>query len=161
MSSIPDWRERLDCRGRVELNASEFAAEDLLYRGFRKDDLDDEGKIDVNTLRMPDLSCNWSRFSIAEDARKRMPGCEHDGCYAIAVSDVRYKEFATPAHDPLCGTEPENYSHVEIREVLEGESLLSSPPKGRKPSGKQRKVLRLEWRTHLVNQLQWQFEPDA
>jgi hypothetical protein len=159
VSSIPDWRERLECRGRVALNAAEFATDDLLYRGFRIDELDDEGRIDVNTLRMPDLSCNWDRFSIPEDVKRRQPGCERDGCYAVKVIDVRYKDFATPVHDPICGVAVENYAHAEIRELIEGESVSTTPPKNRKPTGKARKVLRLEWRTHIVNRLRRVFDP--
>lgn len=159
MSSIPDWRERLECRGRFALGPMAFADEERLFRGFGADELDEFGQIDVNTLRMPDLSCNWERFSIAEDVKHRLPNREKDGCYAVRVLDIRYKGFAAPAHDPICGGERENYANVEVRELVEGESFEIAPPKNRKPSGKQRKLLRLEWRTHLVNSLERVFEP--
>jgi hypothetical protein len=157
--STPDWRERLECQGREPLDVAEFGVDDLLYRGFRLDELDVDGKIDIETLRMPDLSCNWSRFSIPEDVKRRMPGCERDGCYALKVADTQYKDFATPVHDPICDQEPQNYSHTELRELLEGEPLASTPPKNRKPSSKQRKRLRQEWRTQLINKLQRLIEP--
>lgn len=161
MSSTPDWRERLECRGRTALDVTAFAESELLFRGFRFDELDVDGRIDIETLRMPDLSCNWSRFSAPDDVRRRMAGCENDGCYAIKVSDVRYEKFATPVHDPLCQSQPENYSHAEIRELLDGEAANSIPPKNRKPAGKRRKMLRLNWRTYLVNQLQRIFDPGS
>jgi hypothetical protein len=86
-----------------------------------------------------------------------MPGCEKDGCYAIRVEVARYKSFATPVHEPLCGGETENYSHVEVRELYEGEPVTSVPPKKRK---KRRKVLRLEWRVNIINKLQRIIEPE-
>jgi hypothetical protein len=55
------------CRGRQALPPSEFHLSDELYRGFTADDLDEEGRLDAESLRLPDLSCNWSRFSIPED----------------------------------------------------------------------------------------------
>jgi hypothetical protein len=130
---------------------------DKLYRGFKAEELDDGGLIDTDTLRLPDLSCNWDRFSLAADIRHR-PGCERDGCYAITVEIARYKSFATPCHDPICGVDFENYPHVEIRELLETETVLDTPPKNRK---KRRKVLRGEWKTNIVNNLERVFEPDA
>jgi hypothetical protein len=132
----------------------------LLYRGFRLDDLDDEGELDAESLRLPDLSCNWSRFSIPHDVRYRMPGCESDGCYSITVEVARYNSFATPVHEPICQQDPENYSHTEIREVYEGESIISAPPKNRKSRSQQRKVLRLEWRVNVVTKLQRLIEPN-
>jgi hypothetical protein len=85
-----------------------------------------------------------------------MPGCERDGCYSITVEVARYESFATPCHDPICEEEVENYSHVEIREFLEEESVLDEPPKERK---KRRKVLRGEWKTNIINNLKREFEP--
>ena len=89
-----------------------------------------------------------------------MQGCENDGCYAFTVEVARYKTVATPVHEPLCGErERENYSHIEVREILEGESILAIPPRNRKTGGRQRKVLRLEWRVNIVNHLQRLIEP--
>jgi hypothetical protein len=128
-----------------------------LFRGFKSDEVDDGGIIDVDTLRLPDLSCNWDRFSIAEDIRYRLPGCEKDGCYAVTVEVVRFKSFATPCHDPICDVPDENYSHTEVRELLESESVFCTPPKNRR---KRRKVLRGEWKTNFVNNLKRVFEPE-
>lgn len=139
---------------------SDFAPSDKLFRGFKLDEIDEAGAIDIDTLRMPDMSCNWDRFSIAEDIRERMPGCEKDGCYAFTVEVAQYKSIATPCHDPICGEDHENYSHIEIRELLEGEKATSVPPKGRKSRSKQRKVLRAEWKTNIINNLERMFEPE-
>jgi hypothetical protein len=158
--STISWRERLACRGRPTLSPSDFAPRDQLFRGFKSDEVDDGGAIDIDTLRLPDMSCNWSRFSVAEDVRYRMPGCEKEGCYAFTIEVARYKSIAIPCHDPICGVESENYSHVEIRELLENESDTFVPPKGRKSRGKQRKVLRAEWKTNIVNNLDRLFEPE-
>ena len=158
-ASIHTWRERLACRERQALSPSDFNLTDLLYRGFRMDDLDDEGVLDAESLRFPDLSCNWDRFSIPHDVRYRKPKCENDGCYAITVDVARFKSFATPVHYPLCNQEPENYSHVEIRELYEAESVTSTPPRNRKNRNKRSKVLRLEWRVNVVINLQRLIEP--
>jgi hypothetical protein len=115
--------------------------------------------LDAESLRMPDLSCNWSRFSIPHDVRHRLPGCENDGCYPFTVEVARYKSFATPVHEPLCNVPTENYSHAEVRELYEGESVMSVPPRQRKSRSKQRKVLRLEWRINIVTRLQRLIEP--
>ncbi len=123
------------------------------------DDLDEQGELDAESLRFPDLSCNWGCFSIPHDVRFRMPGCENDGCYAITVEAARFKSIATPVHEPLCNQELENYSHVEIRELLEGESVTSTPSRNRKNRNKQRKVLRLEWRVNVVRNLRRLIEP--
>jgi hypothetical protein len=130
---------------------------DKLFRGFKADELDDGGLIDADTLRLPDMSCNWDRFSLPEDVRHRLPGCDEDGCYAITVEVARFRSFATPCHDPICDGQNQNYSHVEIRELLESESVLESPPKNRK---KRRKVLRGEWKTNVVNHIERIFEPE-
>lgn len=156
--SLESSHDRLSCRNRPRLLPADFELTDKLYRGFAADELDDDGCIDTNTLRLPDLSCNWGRFSLPGDVRHRMLACERDGCYSISVGVARHASFATPCHDPICGEEIENYSHVEVRELLESESVLDEPPKGRK---KRRKVLRAEWKTNIINQLQREFEPEA
>lgn len=138
------------------MTPADFRLDDRLYRGFRADELDDDGKLDVDTLRLPDLSCNWSRFSIPHDVRFRMPGWELDGCYAITVETARYKSFATPCHDPRCNEEPENYAHVEVRELYESEPVTSTPPRNRK---KKRKAMRSEWKTNIINTLERLLEP--
>lgn len=163
-SSVPSmpqsserWRERLDCGGRPKLSPMEFYPSDKLYRGFKADELDDSGTLDANTLRLPDLSCNWSRISLPNDIRFRMPGCENDGCYSFTVEAARFDQFATICHAPICDEEIENYSHSEIRELFEGESVLSEPPQNRGKK-KSRKAKRFAWRTHLINNLVIEFE---
>ncbi|MGR3180025.1 MAG: hypothetical protein ACUZ8E_18445 [Candidatus Anammoxibacter sp.] len=50
---------------------SDFKVNNNLYRGFDNDDLlPNTDDIDVNTIRFPDVSCNWDRFSDPEDIRK-------------------------------------------------------------------------------------------
>jgi hypothetical protein len=114
----------LACADRLILTPADVRLDDKLYRGFRSEELDDEGKLDADTLRLPDLSCNWNRFSIPHDIRYRMPGCEQDGCYAITVETARYKSFATPCHDPMCGAE----LAFQLRQSLNqsGEEIASS-----------------------------------
>ena len=87
-----------------------------------------------------------------------MPACEGDGCYAITVEIARFKMVATAVHDPLCDQKPNNYAHVEVRELYADESVTSTPPKSRKKR-KSRKVLRAEWRTNIVNRLERLVEP--
>ena len=137
------------------MNSSEFAATDLLYREFSADELDDDGEIDVNTIRLPDLSCNWNRFSFPDDVQYREGGSKENGCYSVTVKTVWYNDFATPCHDPLCQDRPNNYAHVEIRQLKEGETTASMPPKNRK-KGKSRKAKlnRAEWRTNFVQNIQ-------
>jgi hypothetical protein len=120
--------------------------------GFDADDVDPEsGNLIVERIRFPDFSCNWSRFSEASDIRVRPGGRADDGCYSFTVKTARYKELATTVHDPICKEGYENYAHVEIREVLPGESVYDEPPRGRRLSSKGRKKLRLEYRSNIVN----------
>lgn len=152
-SKIMRWW-RLSCRRRPVLESSQFNSSDLLYREFSLDELDEAGEIDVNTLRLPDLSCNWDRFSHPEDVKYREGGNEMNGCYSIAVEAIWFSDFATPCHDPLCNDRPNNYSHVEVRQLAEGEEKDTSPPRERK-KGKSRKakLRRAEWRTNFVNNI--------
>ena len=154
--------KRLACNGRPLLAPTEFQEDDLLYRSFSDDDLDDHGKLDANSISMPDLSCNWGRFSVPADVRLRVGASSKHGCYSIQVADVRYRSFANAIHDPLCCCELENYSHVEVRTLEEGESFVSIPPKARKKSkSKAGKALRAEWRANLCINLQRIIEPGA
>jgi hypothetical protein len=136
--------------------------EDHLYRAFSLADLDDAGNIDVASFESSDLSCNWSRFAIASDIRHRENGRPTDGCYSITVEVARYRRMATPCHDPIQTPEFENYAHVEIRWLHSGESVLDSPPHGRKNrSGKAAKADRLAWRTNAVRQLRIELDTTA
>lgn len=141
------WRLRCKLRRTAKCSPSDFRGNDLLYRDFRNDELDDEGILDTNTLRLPDMSCNWDKFSQPEDILHRARGSLSNGCYSINVETVRYKNFATPCHDPICCEQPHNYSHVEVRELYDGEETTFEPPKKRK---KRRKALRAEWKTKII-----------
>jgi hypothetical protein len=148
-----DSCQRLRVRGRSKLPYSEFLHRDRLYRAYHLEELDESGLIDINTLGFPDLSCNWDRFSRPEDVRFRENGRETDGCYSFSVETARYKNIATSVHDPIELGPFENYAHVEVRELLEGEDPLCEPPKGRKPRGKRYKTTRYEYRRHLIQKL--------
>jgi hypothetical protein len=132
---------------------SDFVLSEHLFRGFRKDDLDEFGKIHVNSIRFPDFSCNWERFSAAKDVRRRNNGLETDGCYAFTVEVSRYKDMATPCHDPNPPNDPNNYAHVEVRQLDEGESVLEAPPKGRTKKIWS-KSMRMDYRKHIVDHLE-------
>jgi hypothetical protein len=143
---------RLKIRGRPKLTPSDFASDEKLYVAFDADDIDaDSGDLIVERIRFPDFSSNWSRFSEPADIRLRPNGRLDDGCYSLTVQTARYKELATTVHDPICEAGYENYAHVEIRELLPGESVDSEPPRGRKLSSRGRKKLRLEYRLNIVN----------
>jgi len=84
--------------------------------------------------------------------RLRANGKVTDGAYSFTVQTARYKSLATPVHDPL--KQPvENYAHTEVRELLEGESVLDEPPKNRKNKKKAGKARRLEYRQNILNTL--------
>jgi len=143
---------RLQIRGRVKLGAAEFQTEDKLYVAFDREDIDPvTNDLNIESIRFPDFSCNWSRFSESADVRLRPNGQVDDGCYSIIVAVARYKKIATPVHDPIEEKNYENYAHVEVRELLAGESIHSEPPHGRKPSSRGRKKLRLEYRQNIIN----------
>lgn len=147
----PKYPRHLKINGRKKLSNSEIKDEEKLFHGFNKNDLDDNNDISVETIRFPDFSCNWSRFSEPKDVKYRENGSKKDGCYSILVRISRYKSYATPVHDPL--TQPlENYSHIEVRELYDGESVYFEPTKNRKKkkSGKDR---RLEYRQNILNNL--------
>jgi len=106
----------------------------------------------LETIRFHDFSCNWDRFSNPEDIRFRQNGNKTDGCYSFTVLTSRYKSITTPVHDPIQNIEFPNYSHVEVRELFEGESILFEPPKNRKKK-KSRKSKRLKYRQNILNNL--------
>ncbi|MBM2841994.1 MAG: hypothetical protein HW412_2522, partial [Bacteroidetes bacterium] len=114
------------------------------------EDLDPQTQdISVASLSTRDLSCNWSKFANPEDVRFIENGKQTDGCYSFSVETSRYRNFATPVHDPLPHKIYENYSHVEIRELDPGEDILFEPPKERHK--KTRRKLRFEYRQNIVN----------
>jgi len=136
-------------------NPSDFDLSDRLFRGFRKKDLDEFGEIHVNSIRFPDFSCNWGRFSAPEDVKQRNNGLDTDGCYAFTVEVSRYKNMATPCHDP----NPTNYAHVEVRQLHPDENVFEAPPHGRPKFGS--KFMRIEYRKHVIYNLERLIEPTA
>ncbi len=137
--------------GRVQLPSSAFQDYDKLFRAFDKDDLDEDEKIRVETIRFPDLSCNWSRFSMPADIKHRENGHKTDGCYSFSVLVSRYQKMATPVHDPISDPVYPNYAHVEVRVLYDGENVLFEPPRGRKLKAKSK---RLAYRQNINNLLQ-------
>jgi hypothetical protein len=132
--SSPEWKRRLAIRGRLTLSPSDFQPTDRLLRGCSLADLDDHGDRDVASFESRDLSCHWNRFSIASDIRHRPGGRATDGCYSMSVDTARFRNLATPRHDPIATPEYENYAHVEIRWLNSWESIDVAPSKGRAPS---------------------------
>ncbi len=130
-----DYPKHLLINGRNRLTPADFLPQDKLYRGFVIDDLHIDNKINFTTIRFPNTSCNWERFSNPEDVRLRPNGKITDGCYSFTVEASRYKNIATPVHDPINESEYENYSHVEIRALYDDEDILFEPPKDRKKRG--------------------------
>jgi hypothetical protein len=130
----------------------DYLPHDKLYRGYRKNDLDDgEKSLCVNAISFPDFSCNWSRFSTPDKIRERENGKPTDGCYSFTVDVSRYNDMATPCHDPIF---PQNYSHTEVRQLTSAETIDVEPPKQRKlTSNNWSKSKRLEYRQNIVNNL--------
>jgi len=136
----------------------DFNCDEKLYRAFRKNDLDDDYEIKVNSISFPDPSFNWSRFSRPVDIRKRENGLKTDGCYSITVEQSRYHNMATPCHDPI----RRNYSHTEVRQFLPNEDIFTEPPKGRKLSKQIEgwsKSQRLMYRENITYHLVREIEP--
>lgn len=108
---------------------ADYKPKDKLFRGFNESDLiSDTGKLEINSISFPDFSCNWNRFSVAEDIRKRENAFPTDGCYTFSVEVSQFQNMATPCHDPVI----DNYSHTEIRQLKPDESIDFEPPKYRK-----------------------------
>ena len=152
MIELPD---NLKIKDRFKRPVTDFNNEDKLYRGFNHYSLDQENnKIRIETIRFPDFSCNWSKFSTPQDVRYRKNSDINDGCYSFTVKTARYKGYANPVHDPIKEDIYENYAHVEVRELYEGEDFNSEPPKQRP---KRRKSLRHEYRQNMLNNLTIEF----
>jgi hypothetical protein len=142
--------EHLRINGRSKLPSTCFQSTDKLFRSFTKEDIDEILPIRVDTIRFPDISCNWNRFSNPIDIRYRRNGKMTDGCYSFTVETSRYKKMATPVHDPIFDEDYENFSHIEIRVLKEDEDILFEPPKSRNLSNRARK---LEYRQNIANNL--------
>ena len=146
----PEVLKRLNCQGRAKLPLSEFNDVDSLFVSFCQHDLDEQGKFKTELIRLPDFSCNWSKFSEPEDVKYRKNGCITDGAFSISVSISKFENFAMPVHDPLCGEHPENYSHCEIRIIPVDLQSGKEPPKGFKPKSASAKNKRKAWRRHIA-----------
>lgn len=144
-----NYPPELHIAGRKKLHTSDFRDEESLYRGFSREDLDDAGLIKLDSIRFPDFSCNWSRFSRPFHIRYRQNGDMNDGCYSFPVRAARYKNLANVVHDPLDDIDYPNYAHVEVRRLLDGDTTDFEPPKNRKWKGA--KSLKLEYRQNIVN----------
>ncbi|MBC8548388.1 MAG: hypothetical protein ISR96_08765 [Nitrospira sp.] len=156
-STDDNYPLRLLNNGRSKLSSRVFSSDDKLYRSFSKSEVDDDGTIKVNTIRFPDLSCNWDKFSEPTDVLWRN---QSNGCYSFSVSVARYNSYATPVHDPIADHDDfPNYAHVEVRALKEGEPFDFEPPKGR---SKGRSVFareaRLRYRTNMKLLLQIEVE---
>lgn len=144
------YPQNLLIKGRKKLPTSSFQDQEKLYRSFDKDDLDENDKIKLETIKFPDLSCNWSRFSIPKDILFRRNAKKTDGCYSFTVINSRYKRMATPVHAPIEDNKFPNYSHVDIRALRENENIHTEPPKRRKIYSRIKKI---EYRQNLLNTL--------
>lgn len=142
-------------KGRKKLPTSSFLDEDKLYRYYDLESLDENDKIKLERIRFPDLSCNWSQFSIPEDILFREKAKQTDECYSLTVETSRYKKIATPVHDPLDYNKFPNYAHVEVRVLKDDEDIHTEPPKGRRINSKSKK---LEYRQNLLNFLVVEFD---
>lgn len=151
-----NYPKYLFINNRKKLPTTAFNDDDKLFRSFDKDDLDEDDKLKFETIRFPDFSCNWSRFSFPKDILFREKAKPTDGCYSFTVLTSRYKKMATPVHNPREHDKYPNYSHVEVRELFDSEDIYFEPPKGRKKkSGKSK---RLEYRQNLLRYLNIEFD---
>lgn len=153
-----NYPRHLLINGRSKLPSTAFKDEDKLYRAYDKLDIDEDDNFKLECVRFPDFSCNWSSFSFPKDILFRENSKSTDGCYLFTVSTSRYKKMATPVHDPREHDKYPNYSHVEVRELQDGEDIYFEPPKGRKLKTKSAKSKRLEYRQNLLNSLYIEFE---
>ncbi len=144
------YPQNLLIRGRAKLPTSSFQNQEKLYRSYDKDDLDENEKIKLETIKFPDLSCNWNRFSIPKDILFRRNAKKTDGCYSFMVLTSRYKKMATPVHEPINEKKFPNYAHVEVRALRANEDVHVEPPKKRKIYSKSKK---LEYRQNLLTSL--------
>ena len=136
---------------------ADFRSEERLFVGYRKSDINEgANKIEPNFFRFPDFSCNWERFSKAEDVRLRENGLQTDGSISFLVKTAQFEKMATPCHDPT----PKIYAHSEIRQLTDSEPLTFEPPRNRKlKSNNWSKSKRQEYRQHLVNNHEIEIEP--
>lgn len=148
------YPQHLACNGRLKEPLISFRGSDSLFVGYRLGSVDEDGKLKTEMIRLPDWSCNWDKHSTPVDVKFRTNGRITDGCLSITVEDVRYENFATVVHDPLCGSPIENFSHCEVRVVLPGSTVLDEPPpNAKKKDSAASKDARHRWRRHIRNRL--------
>lgn len=152
------YPQNLLIKGRKKLPTSSFQDQEKLYRSYDKDDLDENDKIKLETIKFPDFSCNWSKLSIPQDILFIKNAKQNDGCYSFTVLTSRYNKMATPIHDPTDDDKYPNYSHVEVRELNPDENIYFEPPKGRKSKSKTTKNRRMVYRYNLQRKLLIEFE---
>ena len=147
-----EYPKCLRINGKPKLQTLDFQEHDKLYRAYTLEDLDEREQIKLNSIRFPEYSCNWDRFSKPEHIRYRRNGSQSDGCYSIAVLVARFESKATPVHEPLVD-DPEypNYAHVDVRELYKEENILYEPPRGRR--SKISKSQKARYRHNLVSNL--------
>ncbi|MCK4907393.1 MAG: hypothetical protein KAS64_07580 [Spirochaetes bacterium] len=146
--------EHLRINSRKKLNNSEFKDEDKLYRSYNKDQTDEKGDIRIEIIRFPDMSCNWDRFSVPIDiVEHRENGNKNDGCYSFTVLVSRFENIATPVHDPKEDQKYPNYSHVEVRILKAGQTILDEPQKGNKLRSNSKKM---NYRINIQNNLYYE-----
>jgi hypothetical protein len=150
------YPERLRIAGRIKLSPSSFHDDDKLYRAFDKDDFDNNEEIKLETIKFPDVSCNWGKLSDPQDIRIRKNGRKTDGCYSFSVLTSRFKKIATPVHDPIDDCVYPNYAHVEVRALYANEDILHEPPKGRKIKPNSNKLI---YRQNIKNSLTIECKP--
>lgn len=160
MSETSSYTDSLRCNGRTKLPAGCFVDVSRFYRGYCLDDLEEDGSVKLETIQAPDLSCNSADWSTPHDVKFRLNGLTTDGCYSFSLVDVRFDNLANAVHAPLCDEEPENYSHVELRSLFDGEAVTFEPDAKRdRPKSKGAKKRRIAWRENL--RLKLQIEVDA
>ncbi len=152
------YPQNLLIKGRKQLPTSSFQDQEKLYRAYDKDDIDEKEEIGLETIRFPDFSCNWSKFSKPQDILFIKNAKKNDGCYSFTVLTSRYNSMATPVHEPIDDYKYPNYSHVEVRELKPGENIHFDPPKGRKSKSKIAKDRRMVYRHNLLRNLLIEFE---
>jgi hypothetical protein len=143
---------------------SDYKDDDKLYRGYRLENIDKASNdIKLDTIRFADFSCNWSRFSKPEGVKERYRGSPADGCFSFTVKAARYKNMATPCHDPQPNERyphTNNYSHTEVRQLMSGELISIEPPHGRKLDNYNWcNTNKIEYRQNIINEKTIEFEP--
>lgn len=131
-----------------QYSPSDFNPKEKLYREFNQSDLlPATNTLEVNAISFPDLSCNWSRFSLPKDIRKRENANPSGGCYSFTVQVSQFENMATPCHDQM----KSNFSHTEVRQLKIEEQIDFEPPKKRKLKGHNWNSQKLRYKQNIIN----------